>query len=249
MVHQAPTSIPWYVDAFDELYPLLYPHRDDASADQQIAALRSWLNLPPSQRVLDVACGAGRHLASLRRSGADAWGLDLSVPLLARAAARAECRGRVVRCDMRAIPFGPVFDLVVNLFSSFGYFQHDHDNQRALHEMAGVLRPGGRLVIDHIHADHLTRTLTRDSQSAHGSTTVVHHRTIEDQRVVKRSTITFEDGSTRRVTESVRLYQSRELSQMMKLAGLSDPTTCGDFNGSPLTDDADRMILTATRPR
>lgn len=243
---QSPT--PWYVDAFDELYPLLYPHRDDASADREIGALLDWLDPAAGEDVLDVCCGTGRHMAAIGRKGFAVTGLDLSEAQLSRADGRPECRGRVVRADMRAIPFGPVFGLVVNLFSSFGYFDDDRNNETAMAQMAGAVRPGGRLVMDHINARHLERSITEESRSTVGGATAVHHRAIVDRRVVKRSVITFADGSTREVTESVRLYEPDELATMVRRAGLDSPATFGSFDGAPLNDESDRMIVVARRP-
>ncbi|MEX2673069.1 MAG: class I SAM-dependent methyltransferase [Phycisphaeraceae bacterium] len=247
--HRAPED--WYARSFGELYPLLYQHRDDASAAAEAAAFLKLLKLPAAARVLDICCGTGRHLAAMCQQNLNAWGVDLSWPLLKSAAERPGLAGRVVRADLRALPFaGGSFDAAVNLFTSFGYFAEDAANEQALKQMASTLRPGGKLLMDLMHAPRLRETLEphsrRTVQGPRGEVLVENRRQIIDQRVVNR--IDVNDGTEQRTfTESVRLYEPAEFMTMLEAAGLRAVQLVGSFEGDPLTADSARMIAIGVR--
>ena len=115
----------WYEEWFGEEYMLVYPHRNEAEAKQQIEFVKRHIHLPKGAKVLDLCCGCGRHAIELKSQGYDVIGLDLSAKLLDLACSRASERGldmKFIRCDMREIPYESYFDLIVNFFTSFGYF-------------------------------------------------------------------------------------------------------------------------------
>ena len=131
----------WFEQWFGEEYLRLYPHRDDADAAEAVALIHGLRPLAGCQ-VLDLACGPGRHAAYLQGHGARTVGLDLSLPLLTRARGRTAGTVALVRGDMRYLPFrGGTFDVVVNLFTSFGYFADDAQHQAVLTSAAALLRP------------------------------------------------------------------------------------------------------------
>ena len=132
----------WFEEWFGEEYLNLYPHRNEVDAGRLVRLLAQVLPWRTGWRVLDVACGAGRHLAALEQAGAQPFGFDLSRALLRRA--RQGTRRPLVRADMRALPFRDgSMDLTVNLFTSFGYFAEDEEHTDALGQMLATVRPGG----------------------------------------------------------------------------------------------------------
>src|SRR4051794_735227 len=141
----------WFEEWFGEEYLQLYPHRDLAEAERAVALILDRVGFAPGWRVLDVACGAGRHARAFETAGARCFGLDLSAALLR--AARGVTGAPLVRADMRALPVRDAsMDLTVNLFTSFGYFERDAEHAAALGEMVATLRPGGWFVIDFLNA-------------------------------------------------------------------------------------------------
>src|SRR5436190_11294354 len=141
----------WFEEWFGEEYLQLYPHRDAAEADRAVGLIGERIGLEPGWRVLDVACGAGRHARAFEEARARCIGLDLSAALLR--VAHQVTTAPLVRADMRALPIRPrSMDLTVNLFTSFGYFDRDAEHAAALGEMVGTLRPGGWFVIDFLNA-------------------------------------------------------------------------------------------------
>ncbi len=239
----------WFRDAFGELYPLVYPHRDDETAAREVAHLVDVLGLRSTGAlVLDLACGTGRHAAALAQSGLRVVALDLSPPLITEAAGRPQLEGRLVRGDMRCLPFRPVFDLVVNLFTSFGYFS-DEENQLALMEMVRVLSPGGRLVIDHINKEALECTLVeRDARLGEGFT-IHQKRRVGSKRVQKDILIAWQEGATTRLCEDVRLYTPEELAECLEATGLVKTRFYGSYDGARLSRKSERMIAVGTKAK
>jgi SAM-dependent methyltransferase len=243
----SPAECEWYRVTFGELYPLLYPRRDDAAAAREAADLVAWLGLRDGRaRIVDLGCGAGRHAAALAALGLRVVGLDLSDALLERARTRPAGAPPLVRGDLRHLPFRPAFDLALSLFTSFGYFD-DAGNERAVREMARVLLPGGRLVIDHIHAAYLRRTLVPEDTREVPGYRIRQRREIVAGRV--RKTMVVERGGAESVTlhEDVRLYDPDEMRALLARAGLRGVGFHGSFAGGALRDDSARMIVIAQR--
>ena len=196
-------------------------------------------------RVLDVACGAGRHAAALAAAGARPVGVDLSPTLLARA------RGTgvpLVRADMRRLPVRPgSMDLAVNLFTSFGYFERDEEHAAVVRGIARTIRPGGWFVMDFLNATTVRATLVPDERQVLGGASVRITRELVDGGRYVRKTILTADG--RRFTERVRLFTPEELEAMMGTAGLVVRHRHGDYDGGPLGNDSPRAILSARRDR
>src|SRR5262249_34388997 len=108
----------------------------------EVNFLKESLNLEQGARILDVACGYGRHAVPLARLGCAVTGLDCNAFLLEqgkKAAAAAGVTVRWVKSDMRLMPFDGAFDVVVHLYNSFGYFDADADHQRVLDEVRRAL--------------------------------------------------------------------------------------------------------------
>ena len=242
---------PWYEAAFEARYLDVYAHRDDASARREVEGLLARGVAPSGARVLDLACGAGRHARALLEAGRDVVGLDLSADLLARAldADDARLTGRLVRGDVRHLPFRrAAFDAVTMLFSSWGYFD-DGDNERVLAAIQRVLRPGGTLVLDLMNAARIRNTLVPESRDESEGRLLVQRRglTQSGRRVVKHVELTEPDGSTRTWHEDVRLYDPEELAALLAHHELRLQRLEGDFDGSPFGESSPRMIAWARR--
>lgn len=235
----------WFEQWFGEAYLRLYPHRDDEDAAQLAGLIDS--RVPVRDRdVLDLACGPGRHVAQLQARGARVVGFDLSMPLLSRARHReGNDAARFVRGDMRRLPFRSArFDLVVNLFTSFGFFSSDAQHQLVVDGAARTLRPGGALVIDYLNARWVSRTLVPLEEQQVGEQRVtIERQLIDGDRFVMKQFHLESDG--RSFVERVRLYSPEDLAAMISQAGLRVVDRFGSYDGIPLTDDAPRAILLA----
>ncbi len=240
---------PWYERAFDAPYLGLYPHRDLAAARAEVAALRA---RGLRGRGLDVGCGFGRHALAMLEEGIDAFGLDLSRELLARAAwleGGARLRGRLLRGDVRALPVRErSLDFVTLFFSSFGYFD-EAGNARALAEIGRVLRGEGLALLDLMNPTRVRERLEPFTRTERGGRILEERRSLLDsgRRVRKDVSLVERDGTTRRWHEDVRLYEVGELEPLLARAGLRLERAEGDFDGRPAAPDAPRQIVWARR--
>jgi SAM-dependent methyltransferase len=236
----------WFERWFGEEYLHVYLHHDEEEAERLVGLLaaRGWI--AGGQRALDLACGGGRHAEALRRRGVRVTGLDLSVLLLGAAQRRGGCC--YVRGDMRALPFADgSFDVVLNLFTSFGYFARDGEHQRVLRAVTRVMRRGARFVLDYLNAPAVRTTLVPHDEQAFGDAVVVQDRSISaDGRFVEKSIHLSDD--TRTFTERVRLYERGELERMVREVGLRPVEVLGDYDGGPHGPGSPRVILVAEKP-
>jgi SAM-dependent methyltransferase len=233
----------WFQEWFGEEYLQLYPHRDAGDAARLAALVARRVPWVSGLRMLDVGSGPGRHMRAFEELGARPVGLDLSWSLLTRA--RQVTTSPLVRADMRLLPVrGGSFDLVVNLFTSFGYFATDAEHFQAVSEMAAALRPGGWLVMDFLNAPAVEANLVAAETTVLGQTQVQIERHLEHGAVIK--TIRTADG--RRFVERVRLYREADLRDMLQRAGLQVRNTAGDYDGGPTGSASPRLILFSERP-
>ncbi len=245
---------PWFRDWFaGEYYMALYPHRDGAEARRAVQLLRDTTGGKPGTRVLDLACGAGRHLLELRRIGYRATGLDLSFRMLKTARGTVPAAA-LVQSDMRFLPFrSGSFEMVTSYFTSFGYFDDEGDDLRVLHEVRRVLSPGGALLLDFMNAEEVVANLKRkDRRTVSGMDVVQERRLIEDGRVVeKRIIIGPRDGAPeQRFVERVRMYRPGELASMMTEARLDPGPVFGGYDRSPFSSaTSPRYIVVANASR
>jgi len=235
----------WFERWFGEEYLALYPHRDEQEAERVVALLERLDVVAPGAAVLDLACGAGRYLAALARRGARVYGLDLSLPLLHAARRRGE--RRLIRADIRVLPLrAAAWDAVLNLFTSFGYFEDDAEHAAVILEVARVLKPGGWFVIDYLNAPKVRATLVPQDEVRAGGRRVIQERHIsEDGRFVIKTI--RPSGEHRSFMERVRLFDRVALESMLAHAGLEVAHAFGDYEGRPYTAESDRCLLVARR--
>jgi SAM-dependent methyltransferase len=223
----------WYEESFGQDYLLVYKHRDIQGAQAEVRRMAQWLDLPADSRILDLCCGMGRHSVALADAGYRVTGLDLSKVLL-REARRLDGSGRItwLEGDMRTLPVDGPFDGVVNLFTSFGYFDTDEENARVIGEMARVLRPAGRFIIDFMNPSYVEKHLVPHSERVDEGTHIDEQRSIENGFSRKRITLSEPGKPERRYLEQVRLYGLEDFRRLMAKSGLCIGAVYGHYDGS-----------------
>ena len=236
----------WYRAWFGEEYLALYPHRDAEEAEAAVdLVLRSFGSAPGT--ILDLACGAGRHMAELERRGLRGIGLDLSGTLLQQAHSK-DARLLLVQGDMRQLPFADAsFEVVVNFFTSFGYFAEPEEDAQVLTEIRRILQPGGCFALDFLNAERVRSGLVSEDERRVGDRRVIQKRRLEagGTVVVKEILILCPGRREPEAThyERVRLYSPAELDGLLRQAGLQREHTYGDYYGAPACADCPRYIL------
>lgn len=240
----------WYEGWFgSDAYDLVYDHRDEAEAEQLADLLEHEIDPAPGAHIVDVGCGRGRHARTFARRGYRVTGVDLSETAIAEARKRSgpDLDVSFVQGDMREPLCQGCADGVVNLFTTFGYFEADAENERALAAMTTALRPGGWFLQDFLNAPQVVDTLQPEDTHTVNGITIAQHRWIENERINKRITITH-DEDTETYRESVRLFTRDDLTTMYQNVGLELVATYGDYDGAPHTDDSPRLLLYARKP-
>lgn len=235
---------------FDELYLKTYAdvQRDEDAEPLALGAMRLAGCEPPAD-VLDAACGYGRHSRVLARAGYRVVGLDRSPVLLAEARRRSKGLDwpRWTEGDYRELPFdGESFDVVANLFTSFGFFGEEGD-LRALTEFRRVLRPERALVLETMHRDRLMAILQpRAWEELPDGAVRLERRAFDPVEGVIEVALTYwpKGGEPVTVEYRLRVYTASELKRMTREAGFAEVEFYGDPDGGPLTRET-RLVLVA----
>lgn len=240
--------MPWYHEAFDEDYLRSYVEITPEVTRQQVDLMEALLGLDRDSRVLDLCCGQGRHLIEFLRRGYRVVGLDLSAYLLGIAQQTGVDQRvpvRLVRGDMRWLPFPEAFDAVFTVFTSFGYFD-EVENAGVLSEIARVIKPGGRLLIEVTNRDYLLRVFQSRRWGRGRGLISLDENTFDYVRSQIRThhTIIRDDGTRREYTSTVRVYSLHEMLRLLEAAGFTvlevcDGKTRGVFDGL----DSHRMAV------
>jgi SAM-dependent methyltransferase len=239
----------WFKQSFGEDYLLVYKHRDFAGAYREVEAMARWLQLPVGAEVFDLCCGMGRHSLALTDLGYQVTGMDLSEVLLHEAKnADVNKAVRWVHGDMREVPLDETFDAVVNLFTSFGYFDDMAENAQVLHEIERLVKPGGRFLIDYLNPEAVKSKLVPFSERLEGNITITENRRIENGSVKKDIVLTETTKTERRYSEQVKLYELTDFIHMLSTTSLEISEVYGDYAGSeydPATSA--RLIMVGSR--
>jgi SAM-dependent methyltransferase len=237
----------WFVSPY---YAQLYAHRDATEAaaflDCLIAHLEPVLaRWPAPVRVLDLACGQGRHALHLNRRGFDVTGIDLSADNIAAAQVHANPHLRFEVGDMRELDYDQAFHWVLNLFTSFGYFTSEAEHEAVLRNVYHALTPDGLLVIDYLNPEHTRQTLVTDEHQVRGSVRYHIVRRIEGPRVHK--VINVYDGDHYYPFEEwVWLFERADFERMLSAQGFEIFGLWGDYSGTPyVAATAERLIVLA----
>lgn len=238
----------WFASWFDSpFYRELYAHRSGEEARAFILRLIEKLNLPAYSSVLDVCCGNGRHSEVFSEKSYSVVGIDISEKSLEEAKARNLKNTKFRNADARNFELHERFDCVLNLFTSFGYFETTEEHIEMLQRIYEHLNDNGVFVFDFFNANKVRtqgeedRKVTKDGADFHIL------KEIKDNRIIKHIRIQKESARMD-FQESVALYSKEQLVEMFEVIGFKDINTYGDYElGSFDLVNSDRCIIICSK--
>jgi len=253
MEHSLSAEDPFDLESVFEADDYLYFYSDsltDERSDRDVASIVSLLNLRPPMKILDLACGFGRHANRLAALGYSVTGIDQSADFLDIARKHASEMGvdvNYLQADMRRIEIVKEFDSVIMMFTTFGYFSDD-DNFRVLKNIARALKPGGTLGFDIPNRDVTLKTLLPAIVVEKNSDLMINRNSFDmmsgrwhNQRIVVRN------GVRKDKPFSIRLYNPTEIRELVKKAGMEVLHLYGDWSGQQLSTESRGVVVLAQK--
>lgn len=255
-------SANWFKKWFNsQLYLDLYKHRDDKDAKKIVSLINKHISLPRGSEVLDLACGNGRHSVLFAKKGYNVTGVDLSKYLIEQAKKKLKSDYSLYNKnlnfeiqDMRHISFKNKFDLVVNLFSSFGYFDKERENFSVINGISKSLKKGGYFFFDFLNADYLSSKLVPFDISVRNDYVIIQVRNIKSGFVTKEIYFIRNNPDKKgaplvnNYCEKIRLYSLKDFNTFFKKAGLKIIKTFGNYSGEKFNHKkSERMIILAKK--
>lgn len=240
----------WYKEWFNSpFYHKLYFERDEKEADTFIRTLIDHLKPLPGSKVLDVACGKGRHSKILSSMGFHVTGIDISPDSIAAAKHNENDHLEFFIHDMR-LPFRVnYFDYAFNFFTSFGYFRTRREHDDAIRTISRSLKPGGIFVIDYLNTHYAEDHLVRYELKHLNGTTYEINRWDDESHFFKKITVTDHNLKEAIVyTEEVAKFSLGDFTDMLSFQGLQVQEVFGDYQfGNYHVKNTPRLILVAYR--
>ena len=232
----------WFESWFDtQYYHLLYKDRNDTEAQRFIDVLTYHLNLSPESKLLDLACGKGRHSIYLNSLGYDVTGVDLSEQSIQFANQFANPTLRFEVQDMRN-PLNHQYDAVLNLFTSFGYFEEASDDAKVLLNMKNAISEFGLGVIDFLNVPQvLENMIPTETKTLEGITFNIQ-RYVKDGFICKQIDFT-DNGKNYSFSEKVRAYTLADFQHLMESLDIHLLEVFGNYQLGKYSPTSERLIL------
>ncbi len=221
-------------------------------ATVEVNSILSLASVPPGSKVLDLCCGPGRHSLELARRGFVVTGVDRTKAYIEKAQAMAREEGlksaTFVLEDMRSFREPEAFDLVLNLFTSFGYFKDQTEDGRAIRNIFDSLRAGGKLILDVLGKEVLAGKFRPHDWTEEDGVLFLEDRVVSDSwSWIETRWIRIDGAKRTEFTLSHRLYSAAELLGLASQAGFANVRAYGSLQGTPYDTHASRLILLAVK--
>ena len=237
----------WFKDWFNtSYYHTLYKNRDDKEAARFIKNLVNFTKIPLNSKILDLACGKGRHSITLNKLGMDVIGVDLSEESIAHANQFSNSNLSFEVHDMRDPILNHKFEAVFNLFTSFGYFDTQDENTKVIDSIYNAIHQNGMLIIDFMNCKKVITNLVESETKHIDGIDFKIERKFDNLHIYK--SITFRDkGEDFNYTERVQAITKNDFEKLFK-GKFEILHTFGDFDLNPFDEDSsDRLIFITKR--
>ncbi len=209
----------WYASWFDTpYYHILYKDRDHSEAQMFMDNLTSYLNIPEGGKILDLACGKGRHSVYLNELGYNVTGVDLSEQSITYAK---QFENETLKFDVHDMskPYTDKFDAVFNMFTSFGYFEDESCNLNTIKSIKVELSTFGFGVIDFMNVKYVIDHLVAEDVKTVEGIKFHQKRHVKDGYIIKD--ISFEvDGEQLEFQERVKAFTLEDFQDLFEKAGV-----------------------------
>lgn len=234
----------WFESWFDSpYYHLLYDKRNDEEATNFLKRLVNELGLPNNLKVLDLACGKGRHSRALFDMGMRVLGLDLSQQSIACARKNENERLQFKVHDMRDELPDKNFDVVFNLFTSFGYFESDSENRVVLNHIYKALKKDGYLIIDFMNAHLVIQNLVKQESLVKNNCAFHITRSVNQKHIIKEINV-VEGQNQHYFKEKVQAFMLQDFEKFLSETNFKISHVFGDYNLSTFAENSSpRLIL------
>ncbi len=250
MPYICPMSDKWFEDWFNSsYYHQLYSHRDEQEAANFIDKLVGHLQPIAASRMLDVACGKGRHSMQLAGKGFDVTGIDLSSESITEALKSESDSLHFYEHDMRMPFWINYFDIVFNFFTSFGYFKTQHEHDNAIASISKAIKPNGLFVMDYLNVKFSVDNMVAENNLSIGTTTYTISKWSDELHFHKK--IVVQDEALNiplSFTEKVRKFTLSDFETMFAKQGLEIQEVYGNYNFNAYNENnSPRLIMIAKR--
>ena len=237
---------PWYTQWFNQDYLDLYSHRDDHDAKEQINLIIRSVPLT-GKKIVDACCGTGRYVKLLAEKGYDVCGFDLSKQFISLGLLENPKLSLWVLDAKKLGEQKTKYDVVLSLFTSFGYFREDAENLEVLTSYYNSLNPGGILWLDYFNSEAVKKKLANNNnfeeRVIRGKTFLIKSK-IENNVVIKEIKVKIKDSNTfKNYREEVTLYTQKQLLVLAQSAGFHLKKMFGDYQGNSFDEKSPRAIF------
>lgn len=236
----------WFADWFNsKYYHILYQNRDDKEAEQFLSILQKFFK--KEDQILDIACGSGRHTIHLNNLGYNTTGIDLSEESITSAKQKSNNKITFDVWDMRKLYKKEHFDVVLNLFTSFGYFDSEKEDLETIQTISKNLKNEGILILDFFNSKKIISNLVEYEQIKLSGITFKINRKIEEGFILKN--IQFTDNEKKfEFTEKVKALKLSDFTKLLNFAQLEITNIFGDYKLNKYEPiDSDRLIIVAKK--
>jgi len=245
----------WFDDEsfWEETYPIMFPRKRFTDTPDEVEKVLQLVK-PKGKAVLDLCCGPGRCSVALASKGFEVTGVDRTEFMLKKAKARAR-RAKVkiewVKSDMRDYLQQQRFDLVLSMFTSFGYFDHKDEDLQVLGNMLASLNPGGSMIIDVMGKERLAKIFQpASSDLLPNGTTIVQRREIfDDWTRIRNEWLVIRKDRVKRYKFHHTVYSGQELRDRLEQVGFHQVKLYGSLDGDEYGPEAQRLCAVAQKPK
>jgi len=232
-----------------EFKNLLFAEEKLESSKEEIEKIIELADLEKGSKILDMPCGVGRHSIELRKKGFDVVGVDKTTSYI-KDAKEKDDSGNIefIRGNMKDFKQENSFDVVINWWNSFGYFEEKEDDRQMLENIHSSLKGGGVLVMDYYSKEIAAmRDLGYHWSEQDGIYNMEKAQIKDNWKKIQRTWIKVEDGETVEYKWEQRLYSASEIEKMLKQVGFSNIEFYGNMDGEDFDQEAERLIVVAEK--